>query len=137
MPDKLPLEFHPEALAELERAKQWYERKRHGLGESFFQEITAAIIEYRKPQYLAGVSTRNEALPRASFPIRSALQPTLEQFPHRGCDASETTTGLLAIAITISRRKQKEPLIGSCSKLLHHKREKGIIYLIEPTILLR
>jgi plasmid stabilization system protein ParE len=43
MPDKLPLEFHPEALAELERAKQWYERQRHGLGESFFQEITAAI----------------------------------------------------------------------------------------------
>lgn len=43
MPDKLPLEFHPYALAELERAKQWYDRQRHGLGESFFQEIVAAI----------------------------------------------------------------------------------------------
>ncbi len=62
MPDKLPLEFHPKALAELERAEQWYERKRHGLGESFFQEITAAIIEYGKLQ-ISGRSFDKEHLP--------------------------------------------------------------------------
>ncbi|MDH5667929.1 MAG: hypothetical protein OEY86_07960 [Nitrospira sp.] len=43
MVDRLPLEFHPDALAELEQAKRWYDRQRHGLGESFFQEIAAAI----------------------------------------------------------------------------------------------
>lgn len=43
MASELPLEFHPEALAELERAKAWYDGQRPGLGESFFQEITAAI----------------------------------------------------------------------------------------------
>ena len=47
MADKPSVEFHPEALAELERAKQWYERQRHGLGQSFFQEITA-LLEFRK-----------------------------------------------------------------------------------------
>jgi plasmid stabilization system protein ParE len=48
MADKPSVEFHPEALAELERAKQWYERQRHGLGQSFFQEITAAITRIQE-----------------------------------------------------------------------------------------
>ena len=48
MADKLPLEFHPEAFAELERAKRWYDTQRHGLGESFFQEITAAITRIQE-----------------------------------------------------------------------------------------
>jgi toxin ParE1/3/4 len=48
MADELPLEFHPDALGELEQAKQWYNGQRHGLGESFFQEIVAAIARIRE-----------------------------------------------------------------------------------------
>ena len=52
MAGELPLEVHPEALSELERATVWYDRQRSGLGESFFQEITAASPEYEKPRML-------------------------------------------------------------------------------------
>ena len=48
MADELPLEFHPDALGELEQTKQWYNGQRHGLGESFFQEIVAAIARIRE-----------------------------------------------------------------------------------------
>ena len=48
MADELPLEFHPDALGELEQAKQWYNGQGHGLGESFFQEIVAAIVIIRE-----------------------------------------------------------------------------------------
>ena len=47
MAGKLPLEFHPEAVAELERAMVWYNQQRLGLGDSFFQEITTAVIRIR------------------------------------------------------------------------------------------
>ena len=43
MVNEQPIEFHPEALAELEHAKGWYEEQKPGLGESFFQEISNAI----------------------------------------------------------------------------------------------
>lgn len=48
MADKLPLDFHPYALAELERAKRWYDRQRHGLGESFFEESATAITRIQE-----------------------------------------------------------------------------------------
>ena len=47
MAGKLPLEFHPEAVAELERAMVWYNEQRLGLGESFFQEISTAVTRIR------------------------------------------------------------------------------------------
>lgn len=50
MASEQPLEFHPEALAELERAKAWYEAQRLGLGDTFFQEITPPSPEYEKPR---------------------------------------------------------------------------------------
>jgi plasmid stabilization system protein ParE len=59
MASEQPLEFHPDAVAELERAKAWYEAQRPGLGESFFQEITTAISRIREapntwPEYKRG-----------------------------------------------------------------------------------
>ena len=48
MASEQPLDFHPEALAELERAKVWYDEQRLGLGESFFHEITVAISRIRE-----------------------------------------------------------------------------------------
>ncbi len=54
MEHNLPVEFHPEALAELERAKVWYDGQRPSLGESFFHESTSAILRIREvPEYLA------------------------------------------------------------------------------------
>lgn len=59
MEHNLPVEFHPEALAELEHAKVWYDGQRPSLGESFFDEITTAISRIREtpntwPEYQRG-----------------------------------------------------------------------------------
>lgn len=59
MEHNLPIEFHPEALAELERAKVWYDGQRPSLGESFLHEITTAITRIREtpntwPEYQRG-----------------------------------------------------------------------------------
>ena len=51
MADRLPLEFHPDAFGELEQAKRWYDRQRQGLGEAFFQEISAAIAHIQESPY--------------------------------------------------------------------------------------
>lgn len=72
MADELPLEFHPEALAELERAKVWYDVQRPGLGASFFQEITTAISRIREvpntwPEYTRG--TRRFLVHRFPFAV--------------------------------------------------------------------
>ena len=72
MASELPLEFHPEALAELERAKTWYDSQRPGLGESFFQEITTAISRIREapstwPEYQRG--TRRFLVHRFPFAV--------------------------------------------------------------------
>jgi toxin ParE1/3/4 len=72
MTNKLPLEFHPDALAELEQAKQWYDRQRHELGESFFQEIGAAITRIREtpntwPEFRSG--TRRVLVHRFPFAV--------------------------------------------------------------------
>jgi len=72
MAGELPLEFHPEALAELERAKVWYDVQRPGLGESFFQEITTVISRIREapntwPEYERG--TRRFLLHRFPFAV--------------------------------------------------------------------
>jgi putative addiction module component (TIGR02574 family) len=57
--DELPLEFHPDALCELEQAKQWYNGQRHGLGESFFQESLPLSLEYEKLR-ISGLSFNKE-----------------------------------------------------------------------------
>lgn len=77
MASELPLEFHPEALAELERAKAWYEAQRFSLGESFFQEITTAITRIREtpvtwPEYKGG--TRRFLVHRFPFAIIYSLR---------------------------------------------------------------
>ena len=59
MAGKLALEFHPEAVAELERAISWYNQQRLGLGESFLQEITTALTRIQHapntwPEYKRG-----------------------------------------------------------------------------------
>jgi plasmid stabilization system protein ParE len=59
MEHNLLVEFHPEALAELERAKVWYDRQGARLGESFLHEITTAISRIREtpntwPEYQRG-----------------------------------------------------------------------------------
>ena len=99
MASEQPLEFHPDALAELERANAWYEAQCPGLGESFFQEITTAISRIREApntwrEYRQG--TRRFLVHR--FP----LLPTRNQSSRHGRDASETKTRLLAGTITIS-----------------------------------
>jgi toxin ParE1/3/4 len=72
MADKLSLDFHPDALAELERAKRWYDRQRHGLGESFFEEIATAIIRIQEapntwPEFRQG--TRRFLVHRFPFAV--------------------------------------------------------------------
>jgi toxin ParE1/3/4 len=72
MASEQPLEFHPEALAELERAKAWYEAQRPDLGESFFQEITTAVSRIREapntwPEYRQG--TRRFLVHRFPFAV--------------------------------------------------------------------
>ncbi len=72
MTSEQSVEFHPDALAELERAKAWYEGQRPGLGESFFQEITTAISRIREapitwPDYRKG--TRRFLVHRFPFAI--------------------------------------------------------------------
>lgn len=72
MASEQPLEFHPEALSELERAKAWYETQQLGLDESFFQEITTAISRIREapntwPEYQRG--TRRFFVHRFPFAV--------------------------------------------------------------------
>ena len=79
MASEQPLEFHPEALAELERAKAWYEAQRLGLGESFFQEITTAISRIREapstwPEYKH--DTRRFLVHRFPFAVIYSQRPT-------------------------------------------------------------
>jgi hypothetical protein len=92
MASEQPLEFHPEALAELERAKAWYEAQRLGLGESFSQEITTAISRIREapntwPEYQRG--TRRFLVHRFPFAILY----------------SQRSTGLLVLAVMHLKRK--------------------------------
>jgi toxin ParE1/3/4 len=92
MASEQPLEFHPEALAELERAKAWYEAQRIGLGESFFQEITAAICRIREasntwPEYIRG--TRRFLVHRFPFAVVY----------------SQRSTGLLVVAVMHLKRR--------------------------------
>jgi plasmid stabilization system protein ParE len=92
MASEQPLEFHPEALAELERAKAWYEAQRLGLGESFFQEIKTAISRIREapntwPEYQRG--TRRFLVHRFPFAILY----------------SQRSTGLLVLAVMHLKRK--------------------------------
>lgn len=72
MEHNLPVEFHPEALDELERGKVWYDGQRPSLGESFFHEITTAISRIREnpnmwPEYQRG--TRRFLVHRFPFAI--------------------------------------------------------------------
>ena len=72
MADKLPLEFHPDALVELDQAKQWYDGQRHGLGESFFQEIASAMTRIQEapniwPEFRQG--TRRFLVHRFPFAV--------------------------------------------------------------------
>ena len=92
MASELPLEFHPDALAELERAKAWYDGQRPGLGESFFQEITTAITRIREtpttwPEYQRG--TRRFLVHRFPFAVIY----------------SQRSTGLLVVAVTHLKRR--------------------------------
>lgn len=92
MAGELPLEVHPEALSELERATAWYDRQRSGLGESFFQEITAAISRIREapdtwPEYRRG--TRRFLVHRFPFALIY----------------SQRSTGLLVVAVMHLKRR--------------------------------
>lgn len=51
MASEQPLEFHPEALAELERAKVWYDEQRLGsaLGNCSSTKSPSPPPEYEKP----------------------------------------------------------------------------------------
>lgn len=87
-----PVEFHPEALAELERAKAWYSTQRLGLGESFFQEITTAISRIREtpntwPEYQRG--TRRFLVHRFPFAVIYG----------------QRSTGLLVVAVMHLKRR--------------------------------
>lgn len=66
------VDFHPEAERELERARDWYERRVAGLGRRFFGEIDAAVRNVREspdtwPTYLAG--TRRYLVHRFPFAL--------------------------------------------------------------------
>ena len=92
MAGELPLEVHPKALSELERATAWYDRQRSSLGESFFQEITAAISRIREapdtwPEYRRG--TRRFLVHR--FPFARIY--------------TQHSTGLLVIAVMHLKRR--------------------------------
>lgn len=92
MASEQSVEFHPDALAELERAKAWYDGQRPGLGESFFQEITTAISRIREapntwPDYRQG--TRRFLVHRFPFAIIY----------------SQRSVGLLVIAVMHLKRR--------------------------------
>lgn len=92
MASEQPLEFHPEALAELERAKAWYSTQRRGLGEAFFQEITTAISRIREapntwPEYQRG--TRRFLVHRFPFAVIYG----------------QRSTGLLVVAVMHLKRR--------------------------------
>jgi plasmid stabilization system protein ParE len=92
MASEQPLEFHPEALAELERSKTWYEAQRLGLGELFFQEITTAISRIREapntwPEYSRG--TRRFLVHRFPFAVIY----------------SQRSTGLFVVAVMHLKRR--------------------------------
>lgn len=92
MEHNLPVEFHPEALEELERAKVWYDGQRPSLGESFFQEITTAISSIREtsnawPEYQRG--TRRFLVHRFPFAIIY----------------SQRASGLLVVAVMHLKRR--------------------------------
>ncbi|MDE3040078.1 MAG: type II toxin-antitoxin system RelE/ParE family toxin [Nitrospirota bacterium] len=92
MASEQPLEFHPDALAELEQAKSWYDTQRLGLGESFFQEITTAISRIREApntwlEYQRG--TRRFLVHRFPFAVI---------YGHR-------STGLLVLAVMHLKRR--------------------------------
>ena len=92
MAGEQPLAFHPEALAELERVKIWYDGQRLGLGDSFFQEITAAISRIREspnawPAYQRG--TRRLLVHRFPFAVIY----------------SQSSTGLLVVAVMHLKRR--------------------------------
>ena len=73
MASELPLEVHPDALSELERAKAWYDGQRSGLGSRSSRKSPLPSPEYEKPRNFAGVSARHETLPSASLPFRGYL----------------------------------------------------------------
>ena len=74
MVSEQPLEFHPEALDELERAKAWYSAQRHGLGESFFLEITMLSLEFWKlPTLGRNISEERDASSCIGFRLQSSM----------------------------------------------------------------
>lgn len=73
MANDLRIEFHREALEELEQAKIWYEQQKAGLGELFFLEVQLAVSRIRDspstwPRYL-GSQVRRFLLHRFPFAI--------------------------------------------------------------------
>ena len=48
MANEQAIEFHPEALGELEHARLWYEKQKSGLGGLFFQQTSDAISRIRE-----------------------------------------------------------------------------------------
>jgi plasmid stabilization system protein ParE len=92
MAGELPLEFHPAALDELERAKAWYDAQRPGLGSSLFQEITIAISRIQEtpnswPEYKQG--TRRFLVHRFPFAVIY----------------DQRATGLLVVAVMHMKRR--------------------------------
>jgi plasmid stabilization system protein ParE len=92
MAGEQPLEFHLDALAELERAKAWYDAQRFGLGESFFQEITTAISRIQEAP---------NAWPEYQRETRRFL---VHRFPF-AIIYSQRSTGLLVVAVMHLKRR--------------------------------
>jgi plasmid stabilization system protein ParE len=92
MEHNLSVEFHPEALAELERAKIWYDGQRPSLGESFFHEITTAISRIRETP---------KTWPAYQWGTRRFL---VHRFPF-AMIYSQRASGLLVVAVMHLKRR--------------------------------
>ncbi len=87
--------FHPEALSEVEQARDWYDDKRPGLGAEFVDQVERAVkaIE-RAPLSFARVRGRSGA--------RRAL---LARFPYLVVFAVLDDGQVLVVALAHARRR--------------------------------
>ena len=66
----LPLDFHPAVRGEVDDAYDWYERRRHGLGRDFLDEVQ---------RVLAAITANPDRFGFADGDIREGL---LTRFPY-------------------------------------------------------
>jgi len=87
--------FHPSALAEIERARDWYEQKREGLGVDHVDEVERVLA-------LIETAPRSFARARESRLARRAL---LGRFPYSLVFALLDDGDVLIVALAHAKRR--------------------------------